>query len=172
MELFCQYLFDCKGNASEAYRMAYNCANMTDEAINVAASRLKKNAKVTLRISEIAKEREKATEADRKRVQAVLMDIIMTDINDLYYISPVNGNVRTRRPSQLPARAKRSLSRAKILKDGMDYVFQDKVSAARTLGKWNGWEAPIKNEHTVTGESRVTFGKQFTPEDFEGEDEE
>ena len=35
-------------NASEAYRYAYDCKNMSDEAINVEASKLMKNPKVTL----------------------------------------------------------------------------------------------------------------------------
>ena len=35
-------------NASEAYRYAYDCKNMSDEAINVEASKLMKNPKISL----------------------------------------------------------------------------------------------------------------------------
>ena len=35
-------------NASEAYRSAYDCSNMSDEAINVEASKMLKHPKVTL----------------------------------------------------------------------------------------------------------------------------
>lgn len=159
MELFCQYLFDCKGNASEAYRMAYDTSNMADNTIWSNASRLKDNSKVKARLSELEAERAKATEADRKIVQGVLMDIITADIDDLYYLNPVNGNIKTKKPSQLPGRVKRALARMKVTKDGYDYIFQDKNSAAKTLGKWNGWESPIKNEHTVNGEKRVIFAE-------------
>lgn len=36
------------GNASEAYRCAYDCTNMSDKAINVEASKMLKNPNVTL----------------------------------------------------------------------------------------------------------------------------
>lgn len=39
-------------NASEAYRCAYNCENMSDEAIAVEASKLTKNPKVALWIKQ------------------------------------------------------------------------------------------------------------------------
>lgn len=39
-------------NASEAYRCAYNCENMSDEAIAVEASKLTKNPKVSLWIKQ------------------------------------------------------------------------------------------------------------------------
>jgi phage terminase small subunit len=41
------------GNASEAYRTAYLCKNMSDRAIAVEASRLLNNPKITLRIDEL-----------------------------------------------------------------------------------------------------------------------
>ncbi len=47
------------GNASEAYRMAYPRAkNWKSEAVNVAASRLLANAKVSLRVEELGSSRE------------------------------------------------------------------------------------------------------------------
>ena len=39
-------------NASEAYRSAYDCADMKDESINVEASKLLKNPKVSLWIEQ------------------------------------------------------------------------------------------------------------------------
>lgn len=40
------------GNASEAYRRAYDAANMKDEAVHVAACKLLKNPKVALRLEQ------------------------------------------------------------------------------------------------------------------------
>lgn len=51
-ERFCQ-LFIELGNASEAYRQAFNAENMADATIWVKACELKKTDKVTVRISEI-----------------------------------------------------------------------------------------------------------------------
>lgn len=43
------------GNASEAYRQAYNASNMKSESIHVKASELLKNGKVRVRIEEVQK---------------------------------------------------------------------------------------------------------------------
>ena len=51
-EKFCMVYIET-GNASEAYRQAYNCENMSSEAINVEASRLKDNPTITLRVKEL-----------------------------------------------------------------------------------------------------------------------
>ena len=52
-EKFCLAYVEC-GNASEAYRRAYPRAkNWKPEAVNVAASRLLANAKVSLRVEEL-----------------------------------------------------------------------------------------------------------------------
>ena len=51
-ELFCLAYIET-GNASEAYRRAYNTAKMKPETINEAASRLIADRKVTTRIGEL-----------------------------------------------------------------------------------------------------------------------
>lgn len=48
-EKFCQKYLET-GNASEAYRQAYNAKNMKPEAINVNASKLLANTKIALRV--------------------------------------------------------------------------------------------------------------------------
>ena len=54
------YLHDdkCKGNASASYRLAYDCENMTDNAIYVESSRLINNPKIKLRIEQKNEEQE------------------------------------------------------------------------------------------------------------------
>ena len=74
-EKFCKYYVDTEGNASEAYRMSYNTANMKPETIWSAASRLLANSKVSTRINEIKAQRAKESEVERKTVEKVLMDI-------------------------------------------------------------------------------------------------
>ena len=46
-----QYIIN-DNNASEAYRVAYDCSNMSNESINVEASKLLKNPKVSLWINQ------------------------------------------------------------------------------------------------------------------------
>ena len=93
-EKFCQYYVDTEGNASEAYRMAYDSSKMKPESIWVAACRLLKDAKVTLRINEIKTLRAKESEVRRETVEKVLMDIILSDPSDLYIVDQYTGKLR------------------------------------------------------------------------------
>ena len=51
-EKFCQLYIEL-GNASEAYRQAYNAKNMTTGAINTNAKKLLKDTKIALRVEEL-----------------------------------------------------------------------------------------------------------------------
>jgi len=51
-ERFCMVYIET-GNASEAYRQAYNAENMKEASINVNASKLLTDAKIALRIKEL-----------------------------------------------------------------------------------------------------------------------
>ena len=51
-ERFCMVYVET-GNASEAYRQAYNAENMKEASINVNASKLLTDAKIALRIKEL-----------------------------------------------------------------------------------------------------------------------
>lgn len=50
-EKFCQFYLDTDGNASEAYRMAYDTSNMQPNSIWNAASLMLDNPKVTQRMT-------------------------------------------------------------------------------------------------------------------------
>ena len=51
-ERFCMVYVET-GNASEAYRQAYNAENMKEASINVNACKLLADAKITLRVKEL-----------------------------------------------------------------------------------------------------------------------
>ena len=87
-EKFCQYYLDTDGNASEAYRMAYDTSNMQPNTVWNSASLLMDNPKVTQRINEIRIERAESSRIERNRVERVLMDIVTADPNDLYIPEP------------------------------------------------------------------------------------
>lgn len=52
-ELFCQKYFECKFNASEAYRQSYNAENSSDNTIWTNAYKLLRNTHVKHRIHEL-----------------------------------------------------------------------------------------------------------------------
>ena len=164
-EKFCHYYVDTDGNASEAYRMAYDAAKMKPESIWVAACILLKDYKVSIRINEIRAKRSKESEVKRATVEKVLMDIILSDPSDLYIVDEYTGKVKMKSPSQLPKSVRNALKKIQNKKGEVTYEFNGKTEAARILGAWNGWEAD-KNVNLNSGdgkkigELRIGFGDE------------
>lgn len=160
-EKFCQYYLDTDGNASEAYRMAYDTSNMQPDTVWSTASRLLDNYKVAARINEIRAERAASSVVERKQVESVLMDIITADPNDLYIVNPKTGKIRMKSPNQLPKRLRNALKKIKNNRGIVEYEFNGRVEAARLLGSWNGWDAPkevnVNNTGNLSGELRIGF---------------
>lgn len=160
-EKFCQFYLDTDGNASEAYRMAYDTTNMQPDTVWSAASRLLDNCKVAARIDEIRAERAACSVIERKKVESVLMDIITADPNDLYITDPKTGKIKIKSPSQLPKRIRNALKKIKNNRGIVEYEFNGRVEAARLLGSWNGWDAPkevnVTSAGNVKGEIRIGF---------------
>ena len=70
-EKFAQEWFKT-GNKTEAYRRAYNCKSMSDNAINVNASKLSADTKVALRYQELQKKAQHKTLVTADAVAAML----------------------------------------------------------------------------------------------------
>lgn len=70
-EKFCQEYIQC-GNASDAYRAAYDCSKMLPQTVNRAAFGLFNNSKITTRIKDL---RDKAAEAAMVTLQGHLNDL-------------------------------------------------------------------------------------------------
>lgn len=161
-EKFCQFYLDTDGNASEAYRMAYDTSNMQPNSIWNAASLMLDNPKVTQRIDEIRAERAARSRIEREKVEQVLMDIVTADPNDLYILDVKTGKIKMKTPSQLPKRMRNALKKIKNNKGVVEYELNGRVEAARLLGSWNGWDAPkevnVNNTGNMTNEIRIGFG--------------
>lgn len=160
-EKFCQFYLDTDGNASEAYRMAYDTSNMQPNTVWNSASLLMDNPKVAQRIDEIRVERAAASIVERKKVERVLMDIVTADPNDLYIADPKTGKIKMKTPSQLPKRMRNALKKIKNNRGIVEYELNGRVEAARLLGSWNGWDAPkevnVNNTGNMMGEIRIGF---------------
>lgn len=141
-EKFCNYYLDCDGNASEAYRMAYDASKMQPETIWSNASRMLANNKVAARIDELRSQRAKEAKVSRDKVEQVLMDIVMMDPNDLYIVDPVTGKIKLKSPGQMPKRVRNAMKKISNDKGKVSYEFNGKVEAAKLLASMNGWNAP------------------------------
>ena len=80
-ENFCNKYVET-GNASEAYRFAYNCEKMSPESTNVAASKLLDNPKITLRVNILQKEIREKSDISKERVLEELKAIMESDIRN------------------------------------------------------------------------------------------
>ena len=72
-EAFCLAYMET-GNASEAYRQAYDAENMIPESIHVASCRLLDNANVTLRVEELKEE--------AKQRNAITVDDLIKELEE------------------------------------------------------------------------------------------
>lgn len=168
-ELFCQHYVDI-GNASEAYRLAYNCAKMTQSAVWVEANRLLGNPKVTLRVKELKAEQAERFKVDRKKVEKVLMGIVEVDPSDMYFIDE-HGRPRLKAPNQMPEHMRKSLKKIKNTRGEVSYEFNGKTEAAKLLASMNGWEAPkevkMTGDITSGGKRLMDFGGMPKEEEAE-----
>ena len=150
-EMFCQHYVDI-GNASEAYRLSYNCANMKQSTVWDCACKLLANPKVAHRVEELMAKRAEETKVDRKRVEEVLMGIVDLDPAEMYYVDEETGKVRLKSPNQMPTRMRKALKKIKNKFGEITYEFNGKTEAAALLAKMNGWEAPTTVNLTGKGE--------------------
>ena len=74
-ELFAQTYIKT-GNASEAYRTAYNVTTKNINTINVKASELLKESKISVRVKELQTEQEKKHEISKDKILTRLKEII------------------------------------------------------------------------------------------------
>ncbi len=160
-EAFCRYYVDT-GIAAEAYRMAYDAANMKADTIWSAACRMLANSKVDARIKEIQQEYAEQSRVERKKVEKTLMDIIQVDPADLYTYDEKTGKYRMKSPCQMPRRVRNALKTIKNNKGVVSYEFNGKTEAARLLGAWNGWNAPTQIDlgGKVQQEIRIGFDEE------------
>lgn len=120
----CAYI-ECGGNASEAYREAYDAGGMSDESVHVEASRLLSHPKVALRVKEL---RDAIADAHKLTVADLLKELEQARTAAL-----------TAETVQASAATAATMGKAKLL--GLD------KQTIELTGKDGG---PIKTDATIT----------------------
>lgn len=166
-EMFCRYYVEI-GFASEAYRMAYNCANMKPKTVNEAACRLLKDCKIAARVAELEAEYAEQSKANRQEVEAVMMDIVKSDTADMYEVDDETGKLRMKSPHRLPKRVRRAIKTIRNNRGSVTYDLQSKTEAANWLAKVNGWEAPKEENVNIYPNGQRVMDFPGAPQD-EGE---
>ena len=124
-ETFCQEYIKC-GNASQAYRKAYDCENMKPETINVKACELLKNGNITVRIKELDEQKLNNNIADAQEIQETLTKLL-----------------RGQEVEQVPMMSDTGLVMAEKI-----VTPKDRIKAGETLAKMRGYfDLKIKIEN-------------------------
>ncbi len=115
-ELFCRKYIECRGNASEAYRQAYDCRKSTQTTIATEASKLVQNPHVAQMIDKLR--------ADMQQELKYTIEDAMHELQDAIEFAKQNGQ----------ASAVISAIGKKIDMFGLDAP--KKVNVEGTLGEW------------------------------------
>lgn len=157
-EKFC-HAYLKTGNASEAYRLAYNAENMKPESIHRKAKDLTDHVKIRARLEEL--NQAAVTDAVMTRQEALerLSQFARTDLAGLVEFGSYElGEDETGRPiiqaawkirdSVLQDPEKMSaISELAATKDGIKIKTHSPLQAIQQLAKMQGWESAEKHDH-------------------------
>lgn len=153
-ENFCNYYVEC-GNASEAYRRAYNAVNMKDKTIWERASRLLNEYKVKARVDELRKQANDMAKITKERILKELSNMAFSSISEMH-----NTWIERKEFDRLTDSQKASIKSisTKVLKKNVgtkddpqivDVEFvkielYDKIKAIECINKMLGYNEPEK----------------------------
>ena len=167
-EAFCLAYLEA-GNASEAYRRAYNAGNMSGNAIAVEACNLLANPKIALRLEELTQQATSDAVMTRQRAMERLSLIAETNLTDIlefdqHDIETEEGLVREtiwrmKDSDEIAKTASVAIKSVTMTKFGPKIEMHDKLNAIQQLAKMQGWEAAQKFDHTSSDGSMSPKGK-------------
>lgn len=153
-ENFCNYYVEC-GNASEAYRRAYNAVNMKDKTIWERASKLLNEYKVSTRVEELRRQANDMAKITKERILKELSNMAFSSISEMH-----NTWIERKEFDKLTDRQKASIKSisTKVLKKNIgtkddpqivDVEFvkielYDKIKAIECINKMLGYNEPEK----------------------------
>ena len=156
-EKFCLVYLET-GNASEAYRQAYDAQSMKPETVNKRASELLDNGVIAGRLEALTEQA--TTSAVMTRTEALeklslIADTALTDLLefDQHELDTPDGPVREtiwrmKDSDGIAERAAVAIKSVTMTKFGPKIEMHDKLNAIQQLAKLQGWEAAQKFDHT------------------------
>ncbi|NDV47853.1 terminase small subunit [Paludibacter sp. 221] len=142
-ERFCQYYIE-SGNASEAYRKAYNCSGLNPSYVRNKASQLLKQPNITQAVTQLRGELRDDSRFSRERILDELEAMLDARITD--YLHFDGDTVTVKNPSALTAKQLRAIESVKQSKSGTELKLYAKTWAIERLCKMMGYDTPIKKE--------------------------
>ena len=167
LEKFCNKYLEC-GNASEAYRFAYDCSKMSDDTVRNNAYMLLQNSEITARVKELQDELQKASNISKERVLEELGAILEARITDYVNLVtervPLPQNKKEKKAGapiqymdvqklvfknfdQLTDKQVRAIESIKEGRNGIELKLHGKSWTIERISKMLGYDAPEKHEH-------------------------
>ena len=170
-ENFCNYYIE-SGNASDAYRRAYSCEKMKDETVNIKASELLNNGKISVRVKELQEEQKNKSDITKERILQELSSIAFSSIAGMH-----NTWIERKEFDKLSNREKSAIKSisTKILKKNVgtsdnpeivdvEYVkieLYDKIKAIERICKMLGFDAPTEIDMNVSKPMSIEEAKKL-----------
>lgn len=142
-ENFCNAYVET-GNASEAYRRAFSCHKMKDPVINVKASELLRNGKITVRIKALQQELQQTSDITKERILSELQAILDAKITD--YLEFNGTQIKFKNLKTLTEKQIKAIESIKKGKSGTELKLHGKNWAIDRICKMLGYDAPQKTE--------------------------
>ena len=140
---FCNYYIEL-GNASEAYRRAYNAVNMKPETITSKAYELLQRDDFRAMIKELQDKNQAKHDYTQDEAIKQLTTIARCDISEFV---EWDGNFLNWKPFEdLTKEQKSCIESVKMTKDGLELKIYGKVQTIERISKMLGFEAAIKND--------------------------
>lgn len=151
------------GNASEAYRRAYDCENSKPETINKRASELLDNREIAGRIEELNKSAVTAAVMTRTEALERLSSFARTDLKDLVEFGQYelgqddDGNPVIQSSWKIKDSALQDPMKLAVIseltagRDGIKIKTHSPLNAIKQLADMQGWNAAQKFEHGGPG---------------------
>ncbi|MCL2562304.1 MAG: terminase small subunit [Rikenellaceae bacterium] len=153
-ELFCNYYIECAGNASEAYRQAYDASNMKRESVNRKAIELLADGKITARVKELQAELKEKSDIAKERILQELEAILDAKITD--YLDFDGKVIKFKDFKDLTEKQARAVEGVKKGTYGVEIKLHDKSGAIERICKMLGYDAPDRFEGDILSYSVQT----------------
>lgn len=140
-EKFIDKYLEC-GNASEAYRFAYDCSKYSEEAVWVNASKLLKNAKVLLMMKEKQAALREKGQITKEQVLDQLRCIMFADIRD--YVDFDGVMISFKDFSKLTDDQAKAIESIKQGRNGIELKLHGKNWSIERICKMLGFDAPTQ----------------------------
>ena len=147
-EKFCLRYSEC-GNASEAYRQAYNTAKMKPESVNRKAFELLEDVKITARLEALRKENQQLSAVKRGEILARLKSYFNFDIRKVLTVK--DGEVTVKDSDLWDDETAQAVEAIKVGRDGQaEITIVGKTYAINRICAMCGYDAPTKHRLNLT----------------------